>query len=223
MAKKKTAKKKTAAQTKKAAPPKKRAAPWKSRIVGHRKMDPHKLLQNPYNHRLHPESQRKALAAAIRDIGFIRSVTVNKTTGHIVDGHERVYQAIEDGQPKIDVELIELSEAEEKKALASIDQITEMAEVDPQALETLLGEIGPCDSELERLFADMTTSLWDEPTTKKKAKDSTANSDEPPPEKDIENIETQFLVVVHLESEAEQQALYYRMLKEGHKCRVITQ
>ena len=135
--------------------PKKLASKWKSRIVGHRKMDPAKLVAHPLNFRLHPESQRKALAAAIREIGFIRSVTVNKTTGRIIDGHERVYQAVEDGQTRIDVELVELSVAEERKALATLDAIGGMAEIDSESLARLLSDIGPIDGEMGDLFGDL--------------------------------------------------------------------
>ena len=89
---------------------------WASKIVGHDRVDPNSLVANPYNHRKHPQKQRDALAAAIREVGFIRSVTVNKRTGNVIDGHERLVQAIESGQPEIDVEYVDLSEEDKRKA-----------------------------------------------------------------------------------------------------------
>ena len=54
---------------------------WRSRIVGHDQVDPESLVANPHNFRKHPLEQRDALSAAISEVGFVRSVTVNKTTG----------------------------------------------------------------------------------------------------------------------------------------------
>lgn len=133
----------------------KSASPWKLAIVGHDRVSPDSLLANPFNHRRHPQEQRDAVAASIRELGFIRSVTVNKRTGHIVDGHERVWQALHDEQPLIDVEYVDLSPEQEKLALAVLDKTTEMAEVDAEALDALLREIETGESELQALLAEM--------------------------------------------------------------------
>lgn len=129
--------------------------PWKRRIVGHDSVSPDSLLANPFNHRRHPQKQRDALAAAIRDVGFIRSVTVNRRTGHLIDGHERVWQAMTNEEPLIDVEYVDLSEAEEKTALATLDRIGELAEVDAAALDALLRDIETGEAELQALLAEM--------------------------------------------------------------------
>lgn len=100
---------------------------WKSRIVGHAKVAPDQLVANPLNFRTHPMRQREALKAAIEDMGFVRSVLVNKRTGNLVDGHERVWQALTSEQPTIDVEYIDVSEEEERKILATLDPIGELA------------------------------------------------------------------------------------------------
>jgi hypothetical protein len=140
---------------------------WKSRIVGHGRVAPDQLVANPYNHRKHPQGQRDALAAAIRDVGFIRSVTVNQRTGNLIDGHERVWQALQGEEPEIDVEYVDLSEDEEKKTLAFLDKIGEMAEVDPEALDRLLREINTGEEVLQELLAGMADEaglyLGDEP------------------------------------------------------------
>lgn len=128
---------------------------WDSRIVGHDRVAPDQLLANPLNFRTHPMAQREALKDAITEIGFIRSVTVNKRTGNIVDGHERVWQALTSEQPWIDVEYIDLSEKEEKKALASMDPISEMATIDNGKLDELLRDIETGSEALSELFSDM--------------------------------------------------------------------
>jgi hypothetical protein len=99
-------------------------------------------MANPFNHRRHPEKQRKVVAASINELGFIKSVIVNKVTGHIVDGHERVMQALGVGEETlVDVEYVELSPEDEKKALLLLDASSELATVDDSALEFLIEDI----------------------------------------------------------------------------------
>jgi hypothetical protein len=110
---------------------------WRSRIVAHGRVDPRELTAHPKNWRRHPESQVKALDAAISGVGFIRSVTVNRLTGRVVDGHLRIERAIAQGVEAIDVEYVELTEAEECTALATLDPIGELATRDDAALREL--------------------------------------------------------------------------------------
>lgn len=129
---------------------------WKSRIVGHEKVRADQLLGHPLNHRKHPQGQRDVVAASIRELGFVKSVLVNKTTGRIVDGHERVMTALGEGDDTlVDVEYIELSEEEELKALLILDASSEMATVDKDALELLLSEVVTGEQAIESLMRDM--------------------------------------------------------------------
>ncbi|MCP4437162.1 MAG: hypothetical protein GY812_16890, partial [Actinomycetia bacterium] len=49
-------------------------------------------------------------------IGWLQSVIVNKTTGHLVDGHLRVKMDARRREPTVPVTYVEISEAEEKAA-----------------------------------------------------------------------------------------------------------
>jgi len=128
---------------------------WRTRIVGHDRVAPDQLVANPLNFRTHPQAQREALAAAIKEVGFIRSVTVNKRTGNLVDGHERVWQALQTEQEFIDVEDVDLSEEEERLALATMDPISELATVDAGKLDELLREVNTGDAALQQLLSDL--------------------------------------------------------------------
>ncbi len=128
---------------------------WASRIVGHDRVAPDQLLANPLNWRKHPPEQRAALKAVIDEVGFIRSVTVNKRTGNLIDGHERVWQALTTDQPLIDIEYVDLSEEEEKKALATMDPIGEMSKVDHEKFEELLAEVEPMAEGLSEIIAGL--------------------------------------------------------------------
>ncbi len=128
---------------------------WKSKIVGHAKVAPDQLVANPLNFRTHPMAQREALAAAIEEVGFIRSVTVNQRTGNLIDGHERVWQALQGEEPEIDVEYVDLSEEEEKKALATMDPISELAQVDSAKLDELLRDVNTGSAALQEMLSDL--------------------------------------------------------------------
>ena len=129
---------------------------WKSKIVGHGQEPTSQLLANPFNHRRHPDKQRKAVAASIREIGFVKSVIVNRTTGHVIDGHERIMQALAQGDDTmVDVEYVELSEEKEKLALLILDKTSELATVDNASLEALVGDVQTAEQALADLITEM--------------------------------------------------------------------
>ena len=100
---------------------------WINKIVGHAEVPPDQLLANPNNWRIHPMYQQKALQGVINDIGYIKSVTVNKNSGMVIDGHLRVTLALRDNIPTIPVEYVDLTEAEEAEALITLDPIAALA------------------------------------------------------------------------------------------------
>ena len=125
---------------------------WQNRIVGHDNVPPDQLLAHPGNWRIHPKYQQEALRGVINDIGYIKSVTVNKLTGRVVDGHLRVTLALRDGIPTIPVEYVELTEAEEAEALLTLDPIAALAGSDKDNLETLLKQVNTDDAAVMELL-----------------------------------------------------------------------
>jgi len=142
---------------------------WKSRIVGHDSVDPRTLTGNPRNHRRHPQFQRDAVRDSIAELGFIRSVTVNRLSGYVVDGHERLWQALDavekDPTVTIDVEYVELTESEEAKALAILDATADLAEIDSTKLDELLRDFETGSEALSQMLSDLADSagILDEP------------------------------------------------------------
>ena len=128
---------------------------WQSKIVGHDRVPADQLLANPFNHRLHPVRQRELVNASIEAVGVVKSVQVNIVTGRILDGHERVMQALDRGDGTlVDVEYVELSEEDEKKALLILDASREMAGIDSERLSQLVDE-----SKLPDFFSDYVCGL----------------------------------------------------------------
>ena len=119
---------------------------FKNRIVGSGEEKPDQLLANPKNWRIHPKHQEDGLASVLDSVGWVQSVTVNRTTGFVVDGHLRVSLAISRGEPTIPVSYVELSESEEALVLATLDPLSAMANSDDAALMELLRKAGEFDA-----------------------------------------------------------------------------
>ncbi len=128
---------------------------WRNRIVGHGEEPPGQLVPNERNWRRHPPSQHKALAGALSEVGWVAQVLVNRTTGHVVDGHLRVELAISRGEPTVPVVYVEMSEEEERLVLASLDPLAAMATAEKDALAALLAEIETGDAALARMLAEL--------------------------------------------------------------------
>jgi DNA modification methylase len=127
---------------------------WANRIVGWDVVDPDQLLANPKNYRRHPGAQREALRGSLNDLGWIAPVIVNRLSGHLIDGHARVEEALTKGS-QVPVAYVELTDAEEAEALAVLDPISAMATVDKEALDSLLREVATGEAGLQQMLADL--------------------------------------------------------------------
>lgn len=128
---------------------------WVNRIVGYDNVPPDQLLANPSNFRLHPKRQQDALTGSLNELGWLQDIIVNRVTDHVLDGHLRVQLALRNGEATVPVKYIELSESEEKLALAVFDPITYMAETDTNLLDDLLNDVSTGEEALQELIAQM--------------------------------------------------------------------
>ena len=130
------------------------AAPaWRSRITGSGEEALDQLLAHPSNWRTHPKAQREALREVLGTVGYVAQVIVNQRTGHLVDGHLRVEEALSHGQPTIPVVYVDLSEDEERLVLASLDPLAAMATTDEAKLRELLAEVSVGSEALAAMLA----------------------------------------------------------------------
>ena len=120
--------------------PNTKSADWRNRIVGYGVEDADQLLANPANWRIHPKYQQDALKGILNDVGWVQNIIVNRTTGHVIDGHMRAAVAISQGA-QVPVTYVELTEAEERLMLAVLDPISAMAVTDGDKLADLIREL----------------------------------------------------------------------------------
>ncbi len=128
---------------------------WRNRIVGSGEEAPDQLVANPKNWRTHPGGQRDALRGSLSTVGWVQQVLVNQRTGHVVDGHARVEEAISRGEPLVPVLYVDLDEAEEAQVLATLDPISAMAAQDDDKLRELLAELNIDDPGLVALLESL--------------------------------------------------------------------
>jgi hypothetical protein len=92
--------------------------------------------------------QGDALSAVLERVGWVQNVIVNKTTGHVVDGHLRVALALRHGVPSVPVVYVELEPAEELAILATFDPISALAGADDAILDELLSQLAGENADL---------------------------------------------------------------------------
>src|SRR5947208_12568890 len=119
----------------------------RNRIVRHARVRAGDLVPHELNPRLHPEAQRQALQALYAEVGFARSLLAYELPDgrlKLIDGHLR-----RDLTPdmEVDVEVLDVNDAEARALLLSIDPLAQLADYDAAALDRLRQmTAAPCDA-----------------------------------------------------------------------------
>jgi DNA modification methylase len=142
-----------------------RQALWANRIVGHGVKEASQFQANDKNWRTHPQAQRDALHGALNEVGWVAPVVENKRTGLLVDGHERVWQALQNGDAPVPYVEVDLSPEEEGYVLATLDPIGAMAAADKEQLDALLREVQSGEAGVQAMLAELAedAGLYQEP------------------------------------------------------------
>lgn len=128
---------------------------WQSRIVGHGEMRPDDIVPHPDNWRRHPLPQSEAMLGILEEVGWVQDVVVNKRTNRLIDGHLRVELAQRQGETRIPVVFVDLSEEEERLVLATMDPIGAMARQDDSRLQALLAKVKAEDEALQKVLGNL--------------------------------------------------------------------
>ncbi len=128
---------------------------WRNRIVGHGVKPASQFMANPKNWRTHPQNQRDALHGALNEVGWVAPVVENVRSGNLVDGHERVWQALRNGDADVPYIEVDLSEAEEAYVLATLDPIGALADTDAGLLADLLKDVQSGEPGIQAMLEDL--------------------------------------------------------------------
>jgi DNA modification methylase len=119
----------------------------------HARIPARQLEPHPLNFRIHTERQKSALSAILQEVGFVGALLVRplrRDRYQVLDGHERLTRFRPD-EP-VPCLVVELSDDEARKVLATFDQIGALAEIDQQLLQELKRSITFETAELDALI-----------------------------------------------------------------------
>lgn len=128
---------------------------WRNRIVGEGEQPASQFLAHPDNAKYHPLAQREAMKGILREIGWVQRVIVSKRTGFTLDGHERIFDALQEGDQIVPFIVVDVTEEEEKKILATFDPLGQMAQYDKEKLDALLREVQTGEAAVQQMLEDL--------------------------------------------------------------------
>lgn len=128
---------------------------WENRIVAHGSKPADQFQANPLNWRVHPQIQREAVKGSLQEVGWVDEVIENVVTGHLIDGHERVWNALQNGNAEVPFVQVELTEEEEEYVLATLDPIGAMAEGDQAVIDDLLQDVETGNQGIQAVLDDL--------------------------------------------------------------------
>ncbi len=113
---------------------------FKNRIVGFGFKPADQFTANPDNFRVHPEQQQRVVRGLLSEIGWAGVVVENAVTGLVIDGHERIWEALEDGS-EVPYIQVDLTPEEEKLLITAFDASSRMAGIDRAKASTIIAEL----------------------------------------------------------------------------------
>jgi len=181
--------------------------PPRNRIKRHVRVRAGDLVPHELNPRVHPESQKAALLALYEEIGFARSLLAYELDDgrlKLIDGHLR---ASLDPEQTVEVEVLDVSDAEARRLLLAIDPLAQLAQYEADALAKL--------RQLAEPESPAVKQIWEavEATGKSVDDQACGKKQSEPPE--------QWLLLIECDHEKQQVALLERFQKEGLRCKAL--
>ena len=127
---------------------------WQNRIKGLDKKPASQFTAHPLNWRKHPMRQRKAVKGSLDSLGWVDVVIENVTTGNVIDGHERIWNALQNGDADVPYIQVELTVEEEAQALLSLDSIAALAQTDADKVDELLRMVNTDNENVMEFLTD---------------------------------------------------------------------
>jgi hypothetical protein len=183
----------------------------RNRIKRHVRMRAGDLVPHELNPRLHSDAQRQALADLYQSVGFARSLLAYELPDgrlKLIDGHLR--QSL-DPDLVVDVEVLDVDDAEARALLLSLDPLAQLADYDREALDQLRSLTSTDSDALANLWACIAET--NQAVAEELEEWAAAEKRRELPE--------QFLILVECASEQEQVRLLERFQADGLKCKPL--
>jgi hypothetical protein len=178
----------------------------RNRIKGHRRVRAGDLVPHEFNFRVHPEVQREALAALYREVGFARSLLAYELPDgrlKLIDGHLRRDL---DPDMEVEVEVLDVSDAEARTLLLTIDPLAELAGEQEELRQRLTELAPPLAAELEEAWQAAAEACLEGP---------------PHAGPKEQALVEQWYVLVECRDEGQQVELLTRFQAEGLTCKAV--
>jgi hypothetical protein len=213
----------------------------RNRIKGHRKVRAGDLVPHEMNPRTHTDTQRQALHDILNRIGFARSVLAYEVdcetchkTGHwytsgkteaelcpscngegkrlkLIDGHLR--QSM-DANQEIEVEVLDVNDAEARELLLTIDPLAQLAGYDAEITDKLRQTVNSDSPTLN--------ALWDAVRNNQAASEATLKKSRERQRQERPEGQEQYLVLIECQDERHQVEVLRRLKREGLVCQAKT-
>jgi hypothetical protein len=176
--------------------------PIRNRIVRHVRVRAGDLVPHEMNPRVHSDAQRRALEMLYAEIGFARSLLAYPLADgrlKLIDGHLR---ATMNPDQVVEVEVIDVNDAEARALLLAIDPLAQLAGYEPEMLDKLRHLVEADSASTKFLFQAIQEASDG-------ARRFLKRDDEP---------EERYAILIECEDEEQQRDLLERFHKEGLKC-----
>lgn len=178
----------------------------RNRIVDHRRVRAGDLVPHPLNWRIHPRTQRDALCALYREVGFARSLLAYELPDgrlQLIDGHLR-----RDVAPDmvVDVEVLDVTAEEAGKLLLSMDSLAALAATNVEVARTLRHGAQCASPAL--------AALWDSVAAGAEATERTLQAAQQP-------LAAQFLILIECRDEQQQLELLEKLHADDIPCKAL--
>lgn len=178
--------------------------PIRDRIRELRRVRGADLVPHAKNWRTHPSRQREALKAVLAEIGYADALLTRETPDGrlmLIDGHLRAETTPNELVPVL---VVDVTEEEADKLLATFDPLASMAGTDAGKLHELLDHIETGQPALQKMLAGLAN------------RESTKVAESYP-----HDVPQQFHILVVCDDEQQQAELLERFSSEGLSCRAF--
>ena len=134
----------------------------RDRIKELRRVKASELKPSPRNWRSHPQGQQDALRGVLAEIGYASALLAREVNGHLelIDGHLRAETTPDQEVPVL---ILDVTEEEADKILATFDPLAAMAEANQEALGKLLAEVETESAALQAMLDGLAAEYVDLP------------------------------------------------------------